>query len=1557
MKVCSLRPSTLVLFLLLLTGGGLFSQEKEDKADRKQIFDLDLKDVDTDIFWQGYWRYKLQWGNGLEKGLKGFVFPKPYPGLAHGFQFIQEPDFFLSILFFNHYFLEFSFTDKSEQNTYAMGYIGDESTTVKELRIGNAGIGMKEYWGIESSSPRFNTPGFKGTFKTPHSEHEAMIRYDPTEQESKIFMGEYEITEESIGLPHYRTGQDFILPDTGISNVQIYLEDTQGEIQGSDGRRYTSRNIDCHTDLSLGFIGLEKAPEGRVLVFYRCKGKEVGDQALGPGFIIPPDQAGRPDPSQPLLDFAWNRNNPYAPKKDGTFRTFEESTAVTIEGYKALLVHNPGEFSPFQMYNTYDFYQNLPRERWRTTIGLDNESPEDESFLFLTHVSDLSRPYLEVKVKGTEDRSPRNRLPFARVHPGIYGPGREKDQEKTARKIRIGVKQNNSGYFLGNNLVKGSVQVFVNGEEDLSVKVDYSRGSLQFSRYIFPEDRIKVLYRTENAGLGGGDLLMAQGNRLHLGKNWRLELGESLRWSLPENKITTRAGEHPGHIDLAGALFYDRDNLKAMAGAILNISTPDTSGNLRLFGMEEGGAGFSISQEQLLPGERTLTPPPQPPVPNLNPGSRKDLLYRNFVYTNTFGQSTLHTYQWKDALVKADKEGPSLARAREEDPFESRVMVMDCRLQDGEWSAGDYVPEKHGLVDLSEYEALTFWLRQDNLNTDYLKVYLILGENGESRELYKGDIKEKGNPAFVIEKDISSHLPTSSGQWRKITLPLTSGERKRLSRFRSFRFILQSRGGSTEGRLLAAGFRMEGPPFHITVKDASGAIKNRDDVIAREGADSGLSRQFSRDMGIFHPRGGSQKALKMEWGSACGGSPLSRGDRIQASGWFNPLSSGDYGEFSLYIKNTDTEGEGRFDITNSKGRGIHLQYKPGSTRWEKLTINLRNGKAWFTGASPGSRVTSLLVDKDTDTFSRFHMERKLAENNLSGALFLDEIHFSRPNYTTASLFESSVDYKKPGVIQRFPQGFPLLANIETSGTLKYGRKESPTLFAEEGQRLESRLSAAGDLLGLRLEGDFEMVKTEGLQNLRGGHYIKVPAAFPGIWLSDRYSRSFHAKRKDVMARENILHTAPLPGLSLEISSTAQGSKQNLLQSWKGLVNLTPRGPVTGWTDVRLFQKTGWQSASDSYFQDWARDFQYLLPQKGLIKSREGLFSTGAQGRWGGFNSRWQAHLEYTAGQQLVWEQENRWISDLSFPMELPGSALTWTLNPGYKRSLSQKHQPRKHQGFSEDTKTLFTGMASQFPLTHFIPLYDVFDPRGLDGFTQTLNWTGDASYTPEIYCRLDRPSGSRLKDLFLPAGLNSSASRSYYKKKNSLYTREEWNLSLHQRAINLFGSQGSHPFLDFYTSDEIASSFQITMKGRNRNIPEPQSLVYQNYLFLAEGERWQCILDNSFTRNWKKDYNKDDFQLIFRWSGEEMSSIPIPFRKKHIPGTARMHHEEKLTFSGYFEPDKKENNAFDGVLRHESKMVIQNFGSLKGWMAMGMGKKQKLFRGGLELGMELKITF
>ncbi|OQY34041.1 MAG: hypothetical protein B6241_06045 [Spirochaetaceae bacterium 4572_59] len=1536
----------------------LTAQTAEAEAEKggapRYLLDMKLGDADADVLWEGYWKHNFSYGTGWENGSDGFVFPSAFPGFQEGFEFSQKPDFFLSVLLLNHYFLETSITEDSDKNTYVMGYMGGDDSPVKELRIGNAGIGIGEYEGIDVSSPDYNTPGISGRFQTELSEHEFMIRYDPTEEQEKTFLGEYEVTEEEIPLNNFSEGRYFILPNENISTLKLYLEDDSGELTGSDGRNYTSRNLEYALDLSDGFLTLDDESDGRVLVYYEKSGSSVGDTTIAEDFIMETDTNFRPDPSRSLLPFSWTDINPYY---DYTtlVPTFADTSLVTIEGRDALLLYAPGEFSCFQLYNHYPYSSSIPSESWRTDISLvDSGSGTDQNTETLfNYVSDREDDVISVQITGSEERAPENRIPFYKENPEIYGPAPGTDSSKISRKLVISVKESSVGYYLGSGLIKGSVQVYVNGKEDQSISVDYKTGELNFTRYIFPDDRITVYYRTESTGFSGGDLFMAQGNRMILSQNSRLELAEALRWTIPEDKLTQEAGESPGIVDLAANYYYEKENLDVKVSTGMTLRSSDTAGNLRILGMEDSGYSFTVSKDQLVPAEEDLTPASTVAPDGYDASNRVALTYRDFYSNNTNGQSYLNSYEWTGASEDSSREGPSVASAAsDDDDFSSRVMVMTYHISGNEWSAGDYLPVEEEAIDLSGYSELSFYLKRQNLGDDDLKLSLLLGENGESTDYNESGSIDRGDSNYLlIESGIP--LPPSEDVWQKVSISLSSRDQMKLTKVRSYRFVLENENDlNSSGELLAAGFRGEGSPLLLKVLDADGVEQDSDNIQAVELRDSSLTSDFPEVSSIFHPDDDSQKVLKVSWGSDSGGSGLSSDEYWRGISYMDGLSATDYGEFSLYIKHKQTGGTGYISLCDPHGKGVKLEYEPGnSDEWEKLTVNLREGTADFSGASSVSKLT---INKGSSEFTRFSAGMSGLS---SGTIYLDEVHLSDPLLSTRSMAEYTVDYKIPGDIYLISGGFPLLRNFEVYNRFNYTTKNSQSYFSDRENQIETQLKSGVDFMMARLEGDFDLSYSKDNPEYAVGHLIRIPAESSFGWISDSYSRSFQ-QGDDVMSRENLLHLTPVNPLTLELKTAGTGSGGEMTQQWSSIIGWRWPEPADLKINLDFYQSSHWVSDSENYFGDWEKDFKYISPLDEGIQSRQGQNSNTLYIQTEemlGFSLK--TSLEYSAEESYEWTQQNLWSSELSFPLTLDGKRGDWTLEPGYSRTLKNTLYPKNNDSFQDDLESCFKGINAQFPLWNFIPFYEIFARDTMSPFKDTLTLTDESSYSPEVFVEMSRMPGSALSDLIVPSSLDFSMDREYSSDVDTLYWENNWDFQVVQSALNLFGEYGTHPYFDFYETDEWTTALQYTLTSRDHWTPEPEKLVFQNYFTLRKDINWEILLDNSFTVQFEDETKDEDFQLIFRWAEEEKEWVRFPLIDYLIMKPNHLHHEEKLLFSGSFDNLNPDNNSWETTLTHESTLLIDELGSIKGWMALGLSGYDEVFQNGFELGLELKLTF
>ena len=413
----------------------------------------------------------------------------------------------------------------------------------------------------------------------------------------------------------------------------------------------------------------------------------------------------------------------------------------------------------------------------------------------------------------------------------------------------------------------------------------------------------------------------------------------------------------------------------------------------------------------------------------------------------------------------------------------------------------------------------------------------------------------------------------------------------------------------------------------------------------------------------------------------------------------------------------------------------------------------------------------------------------------------------------------------------------------------------------------------------------------------------------------------------------------------------------MVQNWGGWINGSLGSSASLKLSLDLYQTSDWTTESESYFSDWAEDFQYVRALEEDIEDRQGRGSLqlARSGKSGSFS--WKTNMEYTADDSYEWTQNNLWKSDISFPLTLNTERGEWTLEPGYSRTLENTLYPENYDGFQDDAETWFRGINSQFPLWRFIPFYEIFTEDSLDPFEESLTLSDESSYTPEVYVGMNRMPGSSLSDLFVPSGVDVSMNRAYVSDSDTLYQEANWEFQLVQSALNLFGEYGSHSRFDFYETDEITSALQYNLSSRNDLIPETEEIVYQNYIALKRGDLWGIALDNRYSVDFEDDLRQEDLQIIFSWQEEEKSWVKIPVTGRLIVKPNHMEHRESLTFTGYFDGEDSDNTYYSSTLTHESTLIIEDLGSLKGWMALGLAGYDEVFQNGYELGLELEITF
>lgn len=1508
------------------------------------LWDINLGDSDVDLYIDGYWKMGLMGGLSIESGPEGITFPAVFPGLTD-FRFYQEPDLTLSLWLMNRFYLETSFLDGFDKNTYAVGYRGAEGEVVQSVRIGNSEIHIDEYKGINVPAPQYNTPGISALFQTKKSTHDVLFRYDPTSEQKKTFLGEYEITEELLQTGNYVSGQYFILPDSELDFIEIYIADKKGIYSGNDGKTYRKAiSNEAFYSLSDGTVTLAEPSETAVLVFYTKGGSDIGSGTLGTSFVTPLVN-GEPDPASSSLDFNWTEYDSWLTPSE----TYDTTRAVTLNGRKALKIYDPGKFGPFEYFNTYKVSTPLPVDQWRTEVFLvDNsqvKAADSDSYKFKLNIDEKI-----ISVHNSVDtdiRSPWSRYPLADSYPLLYGSA-ETDKALVGRSVMVSVK-NKNGITLGSGVVPGSEQIYINGYKTSAASVDYENGQITFSKFIFPHDRIVVHYRTETTDLSGGDLLFAQGNRFYPSEYLELHLAEMFRWNISKKSSSTVDSTSPGGLTIGGGLKYKRENTFIELTTTMNLLTPDTTGYLRLQGMEESGYSFSIGNQLLKQAPDAIWDGSTP----LLSGDRTSLDYYDYYSTDGLGQYFLNSYNWPSATMDPGKEGPSIASRASEDDFHSNVLVMDYDIASNKWAAGDLLLSADGPIDLSRFTSISLQFKRLSSDGTDTEIKILIGENGERKDWDENGFIDRADQSLIVA--IPHILTSSDGFWEEFEYSFSPAEMDKLTKTRSVRIVLDNTDLSThKGKLLVGGLQFEGSISDISLYNASDIELSGDRVKISETDDTTaieLASQFDEIDDIFHPSGEKQKALKISWSS------LDTTDYWIAVTNTSPVPADTYKKFSFYIKNDTNSQSGTYDIslTDSQDRGYSFHYSPTSTNWEKLTLSLETGK--ITDSS-GTQIGTALKDKTTGELTKYSIQ---GSGTTTGTMYIDELHYSDPTFSIDGSVELISEFAYPGIIAETEGGFPLLANFSISNQFSYNGGTIISEISEESHALQNNTSLSIDLILLEVDANMKINLSQSSSEFSGNHGLSFPAGFTYGNIKDSYSRDGDNETQ-AMNRSNSLNVILPDTGKITLSAAADGNDDTLLQKWRGETNweIASRFNIGG--ILNFEQDSQWDNRDKgNYLSNWISDYSLIAPVSDSVRIRSVKSSLNLNLRTEPVGFTLIPYLSFVTENSPDQKQTNRGGFTSTLPIKLISKNETeWLLTPSYSRSFVEKSDSDTTGSFTNGFNNLFHDLAIWIPTTSFIPFFELFADETTEKFEKKTNTFNEASYSPDFGLNISRKFGSRIFDLFLPYSFDIHLVRNFGKKDDTFYNENRFEFAVKQTAVNLFGEFGVYRKFDFYNTDEFTGFLQFIMKSEDENIPEPSELTYQNYFSFYGNNNSALILENKFSSDFENTVLSDSLNFKFIHQNPMRERFKLKFINDLIDKEHFWSHEENLQLQLTYPWAESENTEFTSLnisAQHLSKLNVPGLGALKTWLTIGFYGNEELFRAGFEAGLELEISF
>ncbi|TVR85791.1 MAG: hypothetical protein EA428_15235, partial [Spirochaetaceae bacterium] len=733
---------------------GVFLEE-----DPEALLSLEVGDAEVDLFVLGSWRSGIRGAYGIAihppLGPDGSRVTTSYP--FPGFEtipFYNIVDLTISLWLYERFYFESTFADEFELRSILFGYQGRPGEFVQEVKVGNAPLSISEYPYIDIGEGTENAPGASALFETSRSSHEALLRYESSGSERMTFIGMNELREERIEPGSYIRGRFFVLPDGDVEDLRLYLEDAEGSIVDGDGRRrYRQADLDAEAVVSrsAGTLYLREAAAGQVVVSYTKGGQPVGTggAGLGEDALVGPlgaDEGALLDPDV-RSDFDFGAGSYYGLDLG--------SLATTIDGRQALVLYRPGAFNPFEVQRYYETETDPAADS--DTLFVRRGGLREVSFAPVRAARlDAESKALEVIAPdepGTDPRAAAFRYPFLGTEPEaprLYGPRPQRAPGSTNFEILVRGLRPVSALSLGSDIVPGTVRVQRNGATDNSFTVDYRTGRLETPLPINPSDVIEVSFRSYSGGGIGGDLLFAFGNRFQVTDNLDAALALGLRWHLLGAPYSTEPNQHPGAVTLSGELDYRGTNLDLLLDGAVSLQVPDTTGYLRLLGMEGNEQRLGVRDHTVVPA----APPSDAAAAYIEPAegtnvlngggglldyglsqdNRGRLFYRDFRRSEGLGTPQLQDYTWSPpssqsyAYEDGGRIGPYTALARG-DGIDGQVMVMEFDIADnGErWVGAQMRPPNFADLDLSQVGRVEIeWYVPDDLGGD-VEVYLQLG--------------------------------------------------------------------------------------------------------------------------------------------------------------------------------------------------------------------------------------------------------------------------------------------------------------------------------------------------------------------------------------------------------------------------------------------------------------------------------------------------------------------------------------------------------------------------------------------------------------------------------------------------------------------------------------------------------------------------------------------------------------------------------------------------------------------------------------------------------------
>ena len=1412
-----------------------------------QLFNMSIWDKDVSLFLSGYWKGSLAFNWGLANSPLGTTpDTKDSPLL-----FTQEADLTLSLWIWQKWFLEVSFIDDYDLNTYRAGYQGFPGETVQYVGIGNTGLDFPIFPYLDLGGDSSSSFGAYGRFGSGGLAFHTLVRYDAAAREEMTFVGNRERNFSTMIPNKPLRGRSFVLPDENINTTPVvYLEDKNGPFSGGNRRWRLANPSEYAVSAAYGTVELVREHPGMVAVSYgNGTYSSLGSYNSS---VIPPFIPGTGFLGNIQDHFGTDIDLKAYPQPGGSPNT---PAIIAIGGTSALIIHEPGTFSPFERQSRYMAPSNTTEdaalihlssgERARGFEVLPANTLSMDISMYLLTGDDASRNIYEIIYQngGRDRRSPYSCWPLADDYPELYLPG------STAFTDDLRLRFTNYGaagaYIIGTDVIPGSIQVYRGGILDSQVSYDPGSGTVTLASPVGFNEVIRITYlkRSEERRLGS----LAAGVGLVYSPEdspFSAEAALGMRWNISQESYTENGAASPGTVGFGAKTSWNYDNLKASLSLGLGFEQPDTTGLYRIAGMEGNSeivlgmsstAGFVSGTpaqfDLIFPPSPALNPPPPGFFPGpiiLSASGRAPLVYRNYLQSNILGSSELKTIEWSAPIINS-LAGPYPAR---ETNFDVYVAEFDLNGS-GSWT-GFQAPLGNDGSLLEQAREIVIPLRFYDFSTNSPEI-LVVAQFGSLPEENSGIIE---NPNLVVSAPIfyrnSAAPPLPYGlvgqpnpqYGHTIAIRLNDEMRRKLQNANHMRILIINTGTSNfSGRVLVAKPYIKGASWRaITLDSFNSPIKTASNnagksVSVVEEIDNTL---WDNKLNRLHTIGVNH-VLHVEWENmdyAAG-----------TDGRTPPVPLADYRTLSFYLKKPPDNtvfhflvSQGPNDYPGKSALELTVNCNdlplPGPAPWYNVEINYREKKLYVNGVYVPQAIISydpgiLRQNQGNDDFIGDGQSAYIAAFVTGlpfpdGSFSIDEICLEDPVPSYRINGGATLEWRHSDALVSIGDK-TVVSGVVLATALESAAVGNP--FESGGEIFtgaQSRSNGEITVLDTHLSGNLNFMVSNDSNYWSAGHGIG--RSFGPLSISETYNTA-------PPPNNATMNHSFLLGLNTfvygNISSYINYQNRQLSRIWNGSTGIQPRQNIyPGFSldgTLNYLEKTekvlDWMP---NYAETWAQSWPVMIPDDGSGSANSAIQNRTMQGR-AGFNLDW-----LPVGTELSFEGN----SNVSLPLWLTNNSSSARIEAPFNfgkvqgRLRSQRDISRSlfHAGenIGDDLYQYGQSLSDTSPLWREIPIYALFNSKLDSSMDKAISNYSKESENTRFYevlaLNLLFPERYDALSLVIPVSHFTQFDRTMDQRMDTRLDVLTVSSGFGFSSINLFGAMGAYPVFNFYRNDELRHS-------------------------------------------------------------------------------------------------------------------------------------------------------